>query len=78
MKQGLIALVNLAIIFHGGTMIKCCVNDCSKKSDIIHNNRYFCATHYMEFFMPHAFKNFKLKKRIAGQLRHNKQPKKAI
>tara|TARA_B100000085_G_scaffold52197_1_gene45545 strand:+ start:910 stop:1176 length:267 start_codon:yes stop_codon:yes gene_type:complete len=67
-------------LFLGGNdMVKCCVNGCTNKADIIHNNRYFCATHYMEFFMQHAYKNFRLKNKIAGQLRRNKkQPKKAI
>ena len=60
-------------------MVKCCINGCTKRADIIHNNRYFCATHYLEFFMPYAYKNLRLKNKITGQLRQNKkQPKKVI
>ena len=70
MKQGLIALVNLAIISWGTIMIKCDVKGCDSRADLIKEEKYYCATCYMRLFMR-KISSKKLKRRIEGQLRHN-------
>ena len=74
MKQGLIALVNLAIISWGTIMIKCDVKGCDNRADLIKEKNYYCATCYMRLFLKaisNKKRGKKLKRRIEGQLRHN-------
>tara|TARA_Y100001938_G_C7827821_1_gene299815 strand:+ start:405 stop:578 length:174 start_codon:yes stop_codon:yes gene_type:complete len=57
-------------------MVKCEIKGCKKYASLIHQEKNYCATHYIEYFMKYAHKNNNLKNRIAGQLcQQNKQPK---
>ena len=56
-------------------IIKCDIKDCKRKADLIREEKYYCATCYMELFMKaisNKKRTRKLKRRIEGQLRQNK------
>jgi hypothetical protein len=54
----------------GDIMIKCNIENCTKKADLIKEEFYYCASCYMALFMQ-GISTEKLKRRIEGQLRHN-------
>jgi len=51
-------------------MIKCTIENCTKKADIETSEKYYCASCYMALYLK-GISTEKLKRRIEGQLRHN-------
>ena len=54
----------------GDIMIKCNIENCTKKADIETSEKYYCASCYMALYLK-GISTEKLKRRIEGQLRHN-------